>query len=141
MYNIQWDEVFKTCVQSIDDEHRKMIYIVNRMRKACLEKSYLECHQIANKLVRYSKDHFKHEEDYLESVSFPRLTGHKKYHEKLLQEVDTIRKTCSDLPEEHSIEDCLDQMEQLIIDDILVGDVDFMSFLEFNGYATRKILI
>ena len=138
MYNIQWDEVFKIGVKSIDDEHKEMILIVNRMKKACREKSYFKCHQIANKLVRYSKGHFQHEEDYLESVSFPRLNEHKSYHQKLLQEVDTIRKTCSNLPEEHSVEKCLEQMEQLIIDDILVGDNDFMSFLEYNGYATPK---
>ena len=139
MYDIQWEKVFEIGVDCIDNEHREMIRIVNKMKKACEQQNYSECHQIASRLVRYSIGHFQHEEDYLEKVGFPRLNSHKKYHNELLQEVDTIRKNCTDLSVGHSVQECLDSMEQLIIDDILTGDNDFVSFLEYNGYASPKV--
>ena len=67
-------------------------------------------------------------------VKYPGLEEHKKYHRKLLIKADTTKRICEGYETEHDLKECFDGMAKFLIDDILKGDIQFKSYLEYEGY-------
>lgn len=132
-----WRDCFDIGVDFIDSEHREILSILRCIGQAVCDGNLCECAKASDTLINAAKEHFRHEEKYLEEVDFPRLAEHKKYHIELLEQAEHVKEICEGDRNKHSLKECFDIMESFLIDDVLRGDIDFKSYLEYNGYISR----
>ncbi len=85
---LEWTEELSTGVPEMDEQHRKLIEILNQFYEA-VEKG--EKARAIEELVRGAKDytnfHFGAEERFMEEIGYPELEAHRKAHQNLVNEV------------------------------------------------------
>lgn len=109
------------------------------LRDAIVNDNLEECSSLSDSMIYEAENHFIHEEAFLEKVEFPGLTKHKKYHEELLMQAKQVKEICEGVDKDRDLMGCFDAMEKFLIDDILNGDLQFVSFLEYTGHIKRKL--
>ena len=76
---IKWDDKYSVGISMIDEEHKKLIGILN---KAISTKEHNdnpeEIEEILSEMVEYSHKHFSTEEAYMLKFNFPEYQFHKK---------------------------------------------------------------
>jgi len=88
MQDLKWTEELSVGVEQLDEDHKKLINILNTLFTAgfagvgdeVLEKTL-------NELEDYTRIHFEREEGYLEKHDYPSLEPHKFQHRKLTKEL------------------------------------------------------
>lgn len=84
-----WSPQYSVKVKQIDEEHKKLIEILNELHNAMLSaqgKTVIE--QVINKMANYTKVHFSSEEGLMEKYGYPDLPSHKKEHELFIEKVN-----------------------------------------------------
>ncbi|MCX8028178.1 MAG: bacteriohemerythrin [Thermodesulfovibrionales bacterium] len=85
---LSWGSLFETKITEIDNQHKKLVELLNQVHDAVQNKKGKE---IMNKaltdLVSYTKTHFATEEKYMTQYNYPDLAKHKKEHEDLAKKV------------------------------------------------------
>jgi methyl-accepting chemotaxis protein len=99
-HKFEWNDKLVLGVKSMDDEHQVLIEKINAFISA-LEGQYLKKDKnllmsTFVDLAKYTTHHFKDEEAYMESISYPQLNSHKKIHENLLNQVGQYGKQIED---------------------------------------------
>jgi hemerythrin-like metal-binding protein len=80
----EWDSIYETGVASIDQQHRRLFDIANRLHDAWQRREGRETLiRIFDELLEYTVYHFDDEERVMRAVSYPDLARHHGYHEKL----------------------------------------------------------
>jgi len=138
MAKLIWHDFFEIGVDFIDEDHKKLLEIMQDTKKAIEVDNYKKCSRLLNSLLKEARDHFTREEEFLYEAKYPGLEEHKKYHKELLIKADTTKRICEGIEKEHNLKECFDSMADFLIDDILRGDIMFKSFLEYEGYIKRK---
>ena len=86
----KWDPAqLSVKVQAMDDEHQKLIEIMNRLyAKADSKASKAELAPVLKELASYATKHFSDEEKFFDSIpNYPNAKAHKLIHQDLLQRV------------------------------------------------------
>lgn len=79
---IEWSEKFLTGVKEADEQHRKLVELINELYKAMKQGKGREVlDKILDELVKYADYHFSTEETLMSKYGFPELAAHKKEHE------------------------------------------------------------
>lgn len=81
----------------IDNDHRKLIGLVNQLHEAMSlghGKDIMET--VLVELIKYTKEHFKREEDHMQKIQYADRVAHKVEHDKLLHEVLELQKKFKD---------------------------------------------
>jgi hemerythrin len=73
---IHWDKDWELGVFYIDEQHKRLVNIVNKIAKSQVHDVYI----FLSELIQYSSDHFTDEEQLMISVEFPNLMLHKQEH-------------------------------------------------------------
>ncbi len=90
---IEWQPRFSVSIPAIDEQHKKLISLINKLHDAMLAGKGSEVQkQILDELIGYTQNHFDSEEAFLRSVQFPGFPEHRLNHEKLTREVILFRK-------------------------------------------------
>ncbi|MEN0059208.1 MAG: bacteriohemerythrin [Bdellovibrio sp.] len=81
----KWDPTkFSTQVQEMDEEHRKLIQIMNRLyERNEAQAGKEELSTVVRELVSWTVTHFDHEEKFFDTLPYPQATVHKKIHKDL----------------------------------------------------------
>ena len=80
----------------IDDDHKKLITMVNNFHDAMEQgKGNEVIGKVLNNLVIYTKAHFKREEAEMQRIKYPRYLAHKQEHDKLISEVAELQSSFS----------------------------------------------
>ncbi len=78
---IKWDDKFSAGISMIDEEHKKLIGILN---KAILAKEHNdnpeEIKEILSEMIEYSDEHFSTEEAYMIKFNFQEYQSHRNEH-------------------------------------------------------------
>jgi hemerythrin len=85
----EWNKSLEIHVRDMNDEHKVLIGLMNQLHhevesgqpKDVLQKTFQD-------LVRYTRQHFHDEEQYMYSINYPGLPTHRLIHERLLKELD-----------------------------------------------------
>lgn len=81
-------------VPLIDGEHEELFKIisqVNEIVRLGVEQSDSdEINEVISRLRNYTVEHFKDEEEYMESINFPELDVQKRAHSAFLSKIDTL---------------------------------------------------
>ena len=86
MAYVIWCEMFSVNVPYIDNQHRKLLEIINDFHAALKEKKAENIvFQTLNSLISYAEKHFQDEEKLMEEAKYPPddFKEHKKIHEKM----------------------------------------------------------
>jgi hemerythrin len=87
---VEWDDRYSMGIPVIDDQHKKLIDLTNKLYAGCLagdEKAQAYFMETVHGTVDYVKYHFSAEEKILEKVKYPALAEHKKSHEGFVKQV------------------------------------------------------
>lgn len=89
---ITWTEDFITGIESIDDQHRHLVDLVNKFEEASRRgRGSRVMTDILNDLVGYTQEHFAHEERIMSESGFPASREHIARHRQLLQKVERFQ--------------------------------------------------
>jgi hemerythrin-like metal-binding protein len=86
---LQWEDRFDLGVSQMDQEHRGLFALMNKLfdlnekkaGRALVRAALLE-------LEQRTIEHFKHEEAYQQSIEFPGFSIHRRVHQNLLERLD-----------------------------------------------------
>jgi len=85
---IVWDNSFETGISEFDNQHKKLVNIVNGLYNAIQDgRAQNEIETILNELVDYTVYHFDSEEKAFKQFGYPEYANHKKIHEALKSQV------------------------------------------------------
>ena len=90
-YYAVWKDEYSVGVKSLDDDHRKLLNLINNLQTAVhyqtgevFEKEALE------EVVAYTKYHFEREEKMLQDAGYADLEAHKETHKKMILKVESF---------------------------------------------------
>lgn len=90
---VDWKESYSVKIADIDQQHRKLIDIINNLHEAMKTGGLpAKIAPIVDELVSYTQYHFKFEEKVLESAAYPATAEHKKAHQAMVAQVEDFRR-------------------------------------------------
>lgn len=89
---IEWTDRLKVGNQVIDDDHRRLVSIINSFEMALDEKNLPQCERVLKDLADYAEQHFAREETLQTAVHFPARLGHADRHVKLREQLADVTK-------------------------------------------------
>ena len=93
MILIKWEEDYSVNITEIDNQHKKLLELINTLRDAMREGKVKEVmSKILSDLVDYTLYHFATEEKYFDQYDYPESDIHKKQHGNLVEQVATFQK-------------------------------------------------
>jgi len=91
---IVWDDSIATGIEIIDEQHKELIRLINRLNSAMQQgKGKAVVGEILDEVGRYATYHFNHEESLFDKYGYPEVEDHKAVHRDLLgQAMDFIER-------------------------------------------------
>lgn len=94
----EWEDRFSVGIDAIDDQHRRLISLINRLhdviehcnRQATLKSVLGELQTVSaiiGELIDYARYHFSTEEDYMRRYAFPESAAHQTEHRKFIEKI------------------------------------------------------
>jgi hemerythrin len=126
---VNWKPEYSVGIQSIDEQHIKLLNLINNLRAAVLcdtgqdfERSALEG------LIAYTQGHLKYEEELMRTHEYFDYEAHKGQHDQMVSQVDTYVKRYNEkgsviLPE------VADYLQRWLVQHIQVTDRKLCDFL------------
>lgn len=88
---VQWKDEYSVGITFIDDDHKKLINLLNQFTAAydhdmseTFEKEALE------ELINYTKYHFEREEEMMSENDYPDFIAHKAKHQEMIEQVSSF---------------------------------------------------
>jgi hemerythrin-like metal-binding protein len=86
---IVWDEIYETGISSLDEQHKHLLSLLNRMFEALAQKrGKEEVSYVINEMNRYAGYHFHIEEGLMEKANYPDIAEHRLHHDAFIAKVD-----------------------------------------------------
>ena len=130
---ITWNDEFSVGIQLIDDQHKRLIEIINELHDAMGkgEGAKAQAHILAE-LVDYTAAHFKEEEKLFDLYDYPEKFAHKAVHDKLTQQVIDFQKDYENGKTIISLV-LMNFLKNWLMDHILNVDKRYTEFLNDKG--------
>ncbi len=91
LQRFEWNEGLTLHVKEMDHEHHILVDRINALVDALGVAAHGPAVEEAfQAMASYTKEHFAHEEKYLEGIQYPQLKPHQKIHRNLLAQVETF---------------------------------------------------
>ena len=72
---IKWSEDYSVGIEKIDMQHKKLVSYINELHDAMKDgQSNSVIGDILNKLVKYTKEHFSTEEEYMQKYNYKKYS-------------------------------------------------------------------
>jgi hemerythrin len=91
MANMKWLSEYELGIQSIDDQHRRIVEYINELEKAHAGTNNGYKTYVLEGLLDYTLTHFDFEEQLQERAGYPFLKAHKRIHEIFRKRVTAFR--------------------------------------------------
>ncbi|BCY19001.1 MAG: hemerythrin family protein [Chloroflexi bacterium] len=89
MAYIDWDETYSVSVKAMDDQHKKLVGLINQLHDAMKAgQGSKEAPEILKSLVDYTHYHFEAEEKMLEKGAYPGLLNQQKMHKVFVDQIE-----------------------------------------------------
>lgn len=81
MIGITWKESYATHVECFDEEHKRLVSLIDKYFRAIRENHNDEIiNECLEKALDYATDHFAHEEELMRNYSYPHYHAHRQEH-------------------------------------------------------------
>lgn len=128
-----WDNKYSVDIESIDNDHKGLIDLINKLfeaMRAGKAKDVLD--GTLTKLISYTRTHFLREETYFRTTNYPGYEEHKDQHELFIQKVNELKKHLDQGDSKISI-DLMKFLSDWLINHILVSDRKYAQHLKKFG--------
>jgi hemerythrin len=130
---IEWTEDFSVGVVEIDNQHKKLVKMINELHQAMKQgKGNSHAGDIINQLVDYSIYHFQTEEKYFDKFDYPQTEKHKKIHTDFVNIVSFFKNEFKNNEVMLTI-DILNFLSSWLRKHILGDDMEYSDFFIENG--------
>jgi hemerythrin len=88
---IKWKDEYSVGIKSLDEDHKKLIGLLNQFTTAydyAMSEEYES--EALQDLINYTKYHFHREEKLMEDNGYPDLAAHKKQHQAMIKQVNVF---------------------------------------------------
>ncbi len=127
---IDWTNNFSVNNFIIDQQHKKLVDLVNQLHDAMKSGKGKEAlGNIFEKLISYTKEHFSYEEKLMESKNYPAFLSHKKIHFDLTNQVIDLKNKFKSGKTSLSIE-VLNFLKNWLTNHILDEDKKYVPFVK-----------
>lgn len=90
---VKWDQSLNTNIAVIDQQHRKLINLVNDLNDAMRAgKSKEVLKDVLTVLADYTRSHFSAEERLMAQRNYPDLVAHKSQHTEFIDKISDFQK-------------------------------------------------
>jgi len=90
---VTWDASYSVKVDKCDEDHKKMISLINALHDAMLAgKGAQVIQQIVGELDDYASFHFAREESLLEKTHYPALGPHRAQHREFVKKMEQFQR-------------------------------------------------
>jgi hemerythrin len=131
---MEWTQAYSVGVAIFDDEHKKLIAIINQLHDAIasgIDKLALQ--RVSDALVEYTLMHFRHEEMYFDDWAYPAAATHIANHATLRQKVFEFRKQILEQDSKELGADMMNFLRDWLTQHIMVEDRKYGEFLYEKG--------
>jgi two-component system cell cycle response regulator len=139
MGHIEWNDGMSVGVESIDEDHKTLLLLVNEINEAINNDStHIIIIDIFEKLEKYVKIHFSKEERLLEQCNYGDIEEHKKQHIDFINKIPELR---SELLHADTIEVAQDIYLFLfnwLMNHIIIDDMSYAQTVHDHGLATTS---
>lgn len=123
---IKWKDDYKTGIDLIDNQHKKLFEIANRAYEVFGDRFTLDKYDdivaIIEELKDYAVYHFNSEENYMKEINSDLLEAQKREHAKFVDKIQSIDLFAVDEEQEKFLLEVLDFMVKWIENHILGMD-------------------
>lgn len=133
-----WKNEYELGIRSIDDQHKKMLYIGNQISSLLelnmiTESNYDEILDIIYELKAYTIYHFKTEEELLIKYHYPDYDQHVKEHESFIIYLNSIKLHQCNENYEDFLKELLNSIMKWIYSHIITTDFLYKNYLINHG--------
>ncbi|MCK6447713.1 MAG: bacteriohemerythrin [Planctomycetes bacterium] len=130
-----WTDKYATGIASIDNQHKKLIELLNQLQDAMLAGSGNDAiAKILDGLVQYTVTHFAHEEKLFAAHGYIEAANHKAEHEKLAKKVAEFQREFKAGKTKLSVT-VMNFLRDWLNSHILVTDMKYAPFLKAKGVS------
>lgn len=130
---VNWSDEYSVHVVEIDDQHKKLVGIVNELHDAMIQgkaKSVLS--NVLSELIDYTLYHFSTEEKFFDKYDYPEAAVHIEQHQNLVEQVADLQKKYESGEKVLTI-DVMNFLRDWLHDHIIGSDKKFGPFLNSKG--------
>ena len=129
---ITWSDMLSVKNEKIDGQHKWLIDNLNTFLHAMMDGEGIDkIKGMLEKLGDYVVFHFKDEEDYLESIAYPKLEEHKIIHQSFVEELGNLAEVLLKQGPSPELAIVLQEKVALwLVNHITVTDMDYRHFYE-----------
>lgn len=128
-----WSEILETGFKEIDEQHKKLVEIMNKLFKAYSENDHKKTLKtILNELSDYSRYHFRTEELYFDQFNYINKAEHINEHNKFMNSINDIQKKFSSLEGVFSLK-LLIFLQEWVTNHILASDKKYIDCFKNGG--------
>ena len=87
---VSWEESYATGIMQIDNQHRELVKLTNKLYQACLaggETADTVFREAMHDMVEYVRYHFSAELEILNRIKYPQYKDHKSQHDTLVKQI------------------------------------------------------
>ena len=85
---IKWDDSCRVGVKELDEQHKNLFAICNRLIHLVTENREEEIgHETIEELIDYTEKHFRREEELMTKAGYPASEEHREEHKQMMNDV------------------------------------------------------
>ena len=135
MEKIIWNESYSVGVKEMDEQHKKLIEIINQLIEAQDEAVHSEkISDILTNMMDYAFYHFKAEENLMREHQYAEYTSHRKTHMGFIRRTAELSSEAVDFAE-HVPSETLLFLKNWLLDHILKTDMQYKDFFKEKGLS------
>ncbi len=130
---VEWKDDYSVGIDSIDQQHKKLINLINQLQTAVDYSTGEQFEQEAlDELVDYTKTHFTYEEGLMRDNDYPDFEPHKAQHEKMFKKVGEV---LAEYEKDHdtAMSNAAEYLKDWLINHINGTDKEYSSYLISKG--------
>jgi len=135
---LKWSSAYETGHPEIDSDHRNLFALVEGIREGLAKRDPGLTSSLVQEFIDASARHYAKEEEILVGLSFPDIDAHRVYHASLLAKAKQLRQVCAGEIDPEKADACYKELVAFLIDDVIKGDSQFMSYLSQYGVARKE---
>lgn len=127
---LRWRDSLSLNVPAIDNDHKRLFELLNRVR--FLDLAGDEPQAIADalsELLLYTQTHFRREERLMELGNYPGLQVHRRYHQQFTNQVAEAMANFRAHPGEFRVHDIYQLLANWLVDHVLGEDMKIRPFV------------
>ncbi len=130
---VTWKDEYSVGVKSLDDDHKRLLYLINSFHTAANYRTDLAFErQALNEVVDYTKTHFAREEKLMQDHAYPDFSLHQRQHEAMISKIgELVQRYEQD--RDGTIEELLKYLSEWLVQHILGTDQKYTAHLTSRG--------